>query len=663
MKKKIYHFISFIAVALILGTACMNDVADEYPVKDGFLTFNLSTSTPTTRAVTTEAGDTDGNFNENEINGLDIFFYEGNILRWHVGSSSLIYDDAARKATIPVTADKRALFDGTKSYDIYIVANNTTDLTSIVEESDNLANLKDIVLQSSGFVENGGNTPQSSFVMDGMVSKAVNLNDPHLGTVDMKRAAAKIRFRLIEVNVPGYTQEGNATARLVHFTDKSALMEGGATPAMQETDWEETDARSVTTIYGSNKTTAAPFYAYANDWNATPDHETYIELYVPLKENLTGDEFGDVQTFKYRVPITPRELTGDEARYMNKIERNFLYDIGVTVKILGSREEPPIEITGNYIIKDWSNREVLVDITGAHYLVVSERNVIMPNISTYTLNFNSSIPNVTLVEGSLKATYTYINNDGVTVIADVASNQQPTVSVQPNVAAGTITISSPIPVNYIPKDIEFQVTNGSLTETVVIKQLSATYFTVTKGVASYLPDEGNRNSLPSGNNNPYMYAITTLAPSGDIIWGFPPTDSQEQTINSEEVSKMVSPKFEMASQFGAVLRKNYDDGQRQCRGYTETAEDGTVKTGWRLPTAAEIHYIDVIQQTAPTEYVMRGAFYWSNWSAYPTRSGSNTRYGAYQMGVDIPAKNHNDKYNTGATYNSAHVRCIRDIKD
>ena len=262
------------------------------------------------------------------------------------------------------------------------------------------------------------------------------------------------------------------------------------------------------------------------------------------------------------------------------------------------------------------------------------RSVVMPNTNSYSLTFNSSVANVTLVPNSLKATYTYVPADAsAPVTADVISAQMPSVTVQPNVAAGTIVINSPIPVNYIPKDIEFKVTNGSFTETVTVRQLPATYFTTTKGIASHMPDE-DRTQLPSGNNNPYMYAITTLAPGGDIIWGFPPTDNQGQTINSEEVSKMVSPKFEMASQFGASQAKSYTNAQTQCRVYTETADDGTVKTGWRLPTAAEIHFIDKLQQTAPSKYVMRGGYYWSNWSSLPTISSPTSttpRTGAFIM--------------------------------
>ncbi|MBF6598467.1 MAG: hypothetical protein ITF98_09630 [Fermentimonas sp.] len=661
MKKTIQFYIALIAAVLIITTACDRDEAEQFPLheSDSF-SIDVSFGKLSTRALTTEDGDADGAFNENKINSLDIFFYEGSTLKWRVTSPA--YDDATKQATIAIATDKRALFDNVKLYYIYVVANNTANLSTIIEGGNNLQTLKDIVFQTTSFETAGGNTPQTSFVMDGMISKVVDINSPELGTVSLKRAAAKMRLNLIGVNIPGFTQEGNASARLVHFTDKSSLMNEGAVYSPNSTDWKETGYKELSKEYTSTSyTTETPFYAYENDWNGDNTRETYFELYIPLKEDATEI----TKTYKYRVPISPRDLTGEDAQYMKKLQRNFLYDVSVTVKMLGSIEELPVEVAGNYIIKDWGTHEILVDIKGSHYLVVSERVVTMPNINSYTLTFNSSIPNVTLEPNSLKATYTYVPaGSSSPTTEDVIASQQPTVTVQAGVAAGTIIINSPIPVNYIPKDIVFDVTNGTLTESVIIRQLPSTYFTVTKGIASNLPDEGYRTSLPSGNNNPYMYAVTTLAPTGDIIWGFPPIDEQGQTLNNEEVSKMVSPKFEMASQFGAVQRKNYADGQKQCKGYTETAEGGTIKTGWRLPTAAEIHFIDVIQQTAPTKYVMRGAYYWSSWSLFPTQNWSgNTVYGAYEMGIDVPTKNHTDSYNTGATYNSAHVRCIRDIKN
>jgi len=639
MKKIKQIILTIIAVTLTVTTACVRDEAEEFPVAADSFSLDISFGKISTRAIGTEEGD-EQNLNENRISSLDIFFYQGETLKWHTGSVN--YDANTGKATIPITEGKRALFENntSTSYDIYVVANNRADLSSITEEGDNLEALKQIVFQSTDFVSKGGSEPQPTFVMDGKMSEVVNLNSPDLGTVELKRAASKIRLQLVEVAVPGYTQDGQASASLVHFLDKSFLLDGDS-PFVPEddNDWRETTQRYIS---GGATTTAAPFYAYANDWNSVPSRETYIELYIPLKNN----ESNETNSYKYRIPLTPRNATGDEAPYINKLHRNFLYDISTTIRILGSIEEPPVEIEeANYTIKNWSTQDVLVNIQGSHYLVVSERNVTMPNRASYTLTFNSSIPDVKLVEGSLKATYTYVSTDtGEPVTQNVSGNQVPEVIVQQGVASGNITINSRVPINFIPKDIEFKITNGQLEETVIIRQLPATYFTTERGNRSNL-----RNQLDAAHNNPYMYTITTLAPDGNIIWGFPPLDASGNTVNSAEVAQMVSPRFMMASQMGATQIMSYSNGVTNCNNYwEETTKNGvTVRyDDWRLPTEAEIKYIDDLQHNNnnPLGIVMRGNYYWD---AY---SGNN----AYRM---------KDPVTSSGNSTSAHVRCIRDIKD
>ena len=230
-----------------------------------------------TRALTTEESDNDGSYNEKKIDRLDIFFYQGTTLKWRV--NNLSYDAGTQKTTIPVVATKRALFENntTTTYDVYVVANNTADLSSITEEENNLQTLKDLVFQTASFVSDGGAVAQSSFVMDGKISQIVNLNTPDLGMVHLKRAASKIRLQLIEVNVPGYVQEGTALARLVHFTDRSVLMDDGTTFVPGSAEWKDTGYKELTkTLSGNINTTADPFYTYANDWSSDFTKENYL---------------------------------------------------------------------------------------------------------------------------------------------------------------------------------------------------------------------------------------------------------------------------------------------------------------------------------------------------------------------------------------------------
>ena len=98
MKKKFKLFITLITAVLIITSACDRDEGEQFPLheSDSF-SIDISFGKLSTRALTTEDGDADGAFNENKINTLDIFFYEGAILKWRV--TSPVYDDATKQAT------------------------------------------------------------------------------------------------------------------------------------------------------------------------------------------------------------------------------------------------------------------------------------------------------------------------------------------------------------------------------------------------------------------------------------------------------------------------------------------------------------------------------------------------------------------------------------
>ena len=97
--------------------------------------------------------------------------------------------------------------------------------------------------------------------------------------------------------------------------------------------------------------------------------------------------------------------------------------------------------------------------------------------------------------------------------------------------------------------------------------------------------------------------------------------------------------------------KNYVNAQAQCRDYWEDPENGLRKTGWRLPTEAEIHFIDNLQQVAPSGGVMTGKYYWSNLSSAAYKMGENLIYPKTVT------------YTGTSNSSNAHTRCIRDIKD
>lgn len=629
------------SLMLLSVSSCKREDGVEQPAENSLVLSVISDEVSTVR---TEAGD--DTLNENKINRLDIFIYDAGILRWHIKPADM--QVSGNSVTVPIKASKETFFNNnTRSYDVYVIANSNADFSTITEGGNNLQALKDLVIQSPAFKTGGGLTGQELFVMDGKVSKVITKKDADLGLVKLKRAASKIRVRIKSVNVPDYTYAPQTgTVQLKHFSTGSALLDGGV---YAPTVFEETEARTLMTV-ADEETSTAPFYAYAQDWSGDISSRAYVELLLPL----TNRNNGKMHTYKYILPIAPTNLTGEQAIYNSCLKRNVLYDISVTVNILGALQEEPVTLSGTYTIKDWSTREVLAEVKASDYLVVSETEVAMPNIEGYTLKFNSSIPNVTLVPGSLKATYTFIPaNASTPTTADVIPSQRPTVVVAAGVTAGEITITSPTPTNLVPKDIVFKVTNGRLTETIKVRQTPGIFFTNEKSVSS--SQFGTYEDMVNSGNglrNAYTYIVTTSASGakyprsgGELILGYPPVDSEGNTLNDADVAKMVSPKFEMASQFGATVSQEYDNAKRHCRRYWERSEAGVEKRGWRLPTEAELQYIEELQSLPANlqGLLMTGRWYWD----------AHSVNGAYLF---------KDNNTSGSSATRAHVRCIRDIK-
>ncbi|KAF5074829.1 Major fimbrium tip subunit FimD [anaerobic digester metagenome] len=673
--------ISFAVILAFILAGVYSCMSDDYCDCDNAgtpesltMSFSLSSSNKlrATRALPAEPGDHDGSFNENIVNTLDLFFYQDGVLKQHVPNNRLVIEEAnpadpvKKKITVPITSGLHALIDAPNPvYDVYALANNTADLSMITIGS-NLTALQNLLYATADFAGKGGFQPQTSFVMDGKLAGVNIKTTPNMGKAELKRAASKVRIRILEIqdtSGEGYVHDPATMeapqARLVHFTGQSVLLDGGVYPATfpaTQSDWKTTPWRDVSSPVGGEvglpgNTTAAPFYAYSNDWNTDVTRETYVELKVPFsKGGVTRDYF-------YHVPVTPYMLTPPDPEaepHLRKMERDFLYDIAVKINYVGVADNPPVTLQGNYTISDWSEQSVFAEIFMFHYLMVTPNNTVMPNVNTITLDFLSSVTPVNYKD--LSVSYTYVNNNtgAETTVPITSGAQYATVTIDNN--AKKITVTSAVPVNYIPKDIIFTAytqPSASLTieQKVVIRQLPATYFTSERGNISYQSPDG---TLGSGLVNRYMYCITTLAPdvSSNYRWGFPPVDGNGNTLNNATVANMISPKFMMASQLGATLPMGDNSAKTQCQNYWEETTINGVKVtydDWRLPTEAEIKYIDDLQRVGGVTEIMTGKYYWD---AY---SGNN----AYKMRQD----NSPPYYQGYATNTNAHVRCIRDVKD
>ena len=602
-------------------------------------------------------------YNENTVSSITVLFYKGGQLFWQSkesGQGGITPNGSittpGRHYIIPVPDDKKAQLNGVNSFNVYVVCNKA----SFVAPATEAALLKEVVTDELNA------TAPTSFVMIGSATnKKIDMGTQagrNLGSIGLKRVAAKVRVLRPTVDVAGYVQVGDAQVKLRNYADRGYLATAENVPTAE---YKTTDYRPVTEVL-PNGGKAMHFYSYYNEWASPAALGQRPELMVQIKMKKEGESDNMAKSYYYKVPLEPEQKS---------LESNKLYKLSVRIEIIGSPSpENPELVTGAISIEEWSKHEDSYGLPATQFLVVAEHDVEIKNATQYSLPYQSSKHPITI------SIATFVDDQGVTQTISYTQGMAefPTITFDAN----TIHINSSIPVNNVPKYIEFEVTNGvsGLVEKVKVTQVPSSFIIHTMGTSSSLQPGGG---LAPGLNNKAMYHIRILVPPAGMILGFPPTepvkfyDKNEYkethylTKNDEETSRMVSPSFELASQLGATLpmpyfyyRRGYPHPQvgdpesrrksatYSCAIYTETRKnkDGTYLTldDWRLPTEAEIELIDKLQNDSKSavKRIMTGPFYWD---AY---------LGNKAMRMTNP-----DNPNTGADEDKAHVRCVRDVKD
>lgn len=605
-------------------------------------------------------------YNENTVSSITVLFYKGGQLFWQSKESGQggispngSITTPGRHYIIPVPDDKKAQLNGVNSFNVYVVCNKA----SFVAPATEAALLKEVVTDELNA------TAPTSFVMIGSATnKKIDMATQagrNLGSIGLKRVAAKVRVLRPTVDVAGYVQVGDAQVKLRNYADRGYLATAENVPTAE---YKTTDYRPVTEVL-PNGGKAMHFYSYYNEWASPAALGQRPELMVQIKMKKEGESDNMAKDYYYKVPLEPQQKS---------LQSNKLYELSLRIEIIGSPSpENPELVTGAVSVEEWSKHEDSYGLPATQFLVVAEHDVEIKNATQYSLPYQSSKHPITI---SIKKVYaTFVDDQGVTQTISYTQGmaEYPTITFDAN----TIHINSSIPVNNVPKYIEFEVTNGvsGLVEKVKVTQVPSSFIIHTMGTSSSLQPGGG---LAPGLNNKAMYHIRILVPPAGMILGFPPTEpvkfydrnvykeTHYLTKNDEETSRMVSPSFELASQLGATrpmpyfYRGSYSHPQvgdpesrrrsatYSCAIYTETRKnkDGTYLTldDWRLPTEAEIELIDKLQNDSKSavKRIMTGPFYWD---AYLENKA---------MRMTNP-----DNWNTGADEDKAHVRCVRDVKD
>lgn len=593
--------------------------------------------------------------NENTIKSLDVFIYrEGAdecLFYQHFTFSPELTGTEEHVAMLTAQQEK---FDLNTNHTIYVVANSRETIPT--------AGLSLPQLKALAAPTLDADKKQDAFLMDGKQTMVLNdgvIINKEIPVV-LKRAATKIRISLNYMN--GYTSIDNRipSKKMVNYAASgSSIADGNIDiPNLQSMN-SFTEQNT-----GAGNNNQFILYSYANDWTKDTDRETYVLINVPIKD--AGGNTIDQNYYKIPVNYRLPDGSANQAESLYKLERNRLYDIRVNIDKAGDTDpHSAIQLNAGYTIQDWSTHEVLVSVEGINFIYVKDTKISMPNSTQFTTTFQSSTPDVVIKQITVNGTA--VSNGGKEV----------NITVTPNAKSGNVTITSPLPENFLAKDIAFQVANGAgLTQNITVSQYPALY--IGSDISADAPggSQGQNNTkmyiinsfvanfstLPNpdefdedfGSGYSHYAANPTLGASyasyirDNAVLGYPLTDSEHAAIDTEENNRRISPHFMLASQHGTTTADTYTVSRAKCRDYVERdATTGETYSDWRMPTQAEIYLIDVLQNIRICEVkgILEGNYYWSS-NANGAVNFMDPRVG--EGGKFSPL--------------NASVRCVRDIR-
>ncbi len=561
---------------------------------------------------------------ENAISSADVFLF-GDGGRLLMRSSAL--EPAGGVIRCPVAAD---VVRGESSFRVVVAANAALPSTGLDSEQDVLSAMVDVPY--------GTDSAPYRFVMYGASSAA--LGDSGLNAiVPLYRSAAKVELRITDVASSAESGGESYVPDLGHMyvtfrngAGRGAL--GGlaylASAPAASTFFERSEGPLVQRTSGDSSyyTTAEPLYSMASSWLSDQTVEASLLLVVPW----SSDGGANWKRSYYQIPVNAAGM---------KMEQNTHYVINMSIGIVGSFEEiAPVTLQPSLVMQPWGEfLSAENNVLESRYLVLGSTALTLSNQTSASIQFASSHECSILSQEMTHADLS--DKDAPDIVVDPS---QYTLTLDND--AGIISFSHAldnsggVDSDFAPYVLTFVVghaDNANYTQVVtieqhpmiaVVAQLNTDgegsahngYVYINNGSKSSLG--GGGNGLSGSNKNPSMYVISltafaegstytigdprlpyidnlpgysgsslsyTWAQSANAIEGgtrriayYHPTESSSRTVN------MVTPKFRVASSYGACQSASYNNMQRRCASYQE---DGYPAGRWRLPTAAEILYI------------------------------------------------------------------------
>lgn len=541
--------LTFVGICVAF-TSCVSERTDDaLHISEGDgklleLTLIPRTEQTTTAALRSHVGEEEGDkenglhggalLNENKIESIELFVFDpatGNLVGRYtpLKQEALTGSEIGSRATFIIPKDDLPKLEGTPLDYIAVVNASKPIATSATTKTALYELIQDDQSKLNPAPQSGKIAPQDKFLMDGALQTTVTwgFQNPRaeLGTIELYRAAAKIRLRIDHIDVKDY-QNGTETPYvvkpgsvpevcLVRYPEKTKIVRSDSPYQPNGSDWHNSAYRPMAVTdfsalgYKNSKEDGkfygtVPFYAYEHDWRSTSTNETFLRLKLTMRPEGAAATDPWVNYY-YRIPVNYRKALGEVKEDMlHKLERNHLYDVLTSIEVLGSlNEDTPVDITSNIAITPWNLIEAVDgELLKAQYLEVYDKYPIMADVNEVSIPYASSLPVDIKIES---VWYEYYDQRGVhyrrefsktesklykingTKTEDESKRRTNTsdwdgIVITPSadyLSNGVITIQHPVPVNYIPYHIEFTVKQqgGNLSQVVHALQYPNRYVT------------------------------------------------------------------------------------------------------------------------------------------------------------------------------------------
>ena len=349
------------------------------------------------QAINVGSRASDDNFNENKIETVDLFFYKqtGGTAEVPTYSDESDFEvlgySSQNNPTVSFTmlaSEFDVLVADGKKCKVYAIVNRPSTINLSEEDSYSIAELQALELESPDFAVREGSDvsgytakQQDSFVMDGSAEVTRNGN-ALTGSVPVMRVASKISLVMNITDVTAENATWEAEKVTVSLRRASKRTNLGVSRAINVNNDIFHLENIAFTASGNSWTTSVPFYTYPTEWSNNEGARTHMILTIVWKDKNNN---ANKTTRYYGINVNPGQTS---------ILRNHHYRVSQEIAVLGSEvEEGAIPLTPTCDVLDWYDD---VDASGSlsrfKYLVVDETNIVMDNVTTKRIYFNSSDP-------------------------------------------------------------------------------------------------------------------------------------------------------------------------------------------------------------------------------------------------------------------------------